>query len=484
MFPSANCSGICPAITPKAVGLLLVVVCWSCLAQEPAPQSSVFDRLLQKVQTAEADTNSPPGPIEVTHLIYEARAELSKDQRRDLWRAWRKAQRPDVSKDDLVRLARGRRPAIGTLDCRYTIQRFDGLGKGRGTGMAPYEEARFVMDGSKARLERSEGSGPDGLGDLSVFSYDGQYVRFFRDDGERRPYGFVDQFRSRMIFFNSPGGLMHYQMLLKADEMSVQFVELSLEEFLGRNVTDVAQRPYLLGDRPAVLCVFGTPPSLAVWLDVERGGAVLKLVSFNTVRDGDGVDVKPSFVRLAEDFKDYGNGIWLPSKITIYHVPPGTDLDQPDRFIRYEELRIQECVVNKPVEDAVFRDIFPAGTNVSDTIANVTYIKGDIPDSGPELSEFVERMLAQPGPEAAEPKAVDTTPAQPGPEATGPKPVDDGSVSPRQDAPDGDRNRAEGNGELDSGTRRRWLVPAVAAGFLLCAGIYRWRRRTNAGGRT
>jgi hypothetical protein len=466
------------------VSLLLLVVGWACLAQEPAPQSPVFDRLLQKVQKAEADTNSPPGPIEVTHLIYEARAELSKDQIRDIWRAWRQAQRPDVSKDDLIRLARGRRQAIGTLDCRYTIQRFDGQGKGRGTGMAPYEEARFAMDGSKARLERSEGSGPDGLGNLSVFSYDGQYVRFFRDDGERRPYGFVDQFRSRMIFFNSSGGLMHYQMLLKADEMSLLFVELSLEEFLGDNVTVVAQRPYRIGGRPAVLCVFGTPPSQAVWLDVERGCAVLKLVHFDYVWDGGSVDVNPGSVRLAEDFTDYGNGIWLPSKTTIYQVPPGTDLDQPDKFIRREELRVLECVVNKPVEDAVFRDIFPAGTNVSDTVANVAYIKGDIPDSGPELSEFVERMLAQPGPEATEPKGVDTTLAQPVPEATEPKTVGDGSVSPRQDAPDGDRNRAEGNGELDSGTRRQWLVPAVAAGFLLCAGIYRWRRRPDAGGRT
>ncbi|MDO8588797.1 MAG: hypothetical protein Q7T82_17340 [Armatimonadota bacterium] len=108
------------------------------------------------------------------------------------------------------------------------------------------------------------------------------------------------------------------------------------------------------------------------WIDTERGYSTLRARSWYA--GGDTSISKTLEGESNTEVKDYGNGIWAPTKITsdTYNVDLKTaDLKSiKHRVITYD----LEFKINQPVPDEKFLPLeFPSGTRVSDELLNATY---------------------------------------------------------------------------------------------------------------
>ncbi|GHT16039.1 hypothetical protein FACS1894170_13480 [Planctomycetales bacterium] len=81
------------------------------------------------------------------------------------------------------------------------------------------------------------------------------------------------------------------------------------------------------------------------------------------------------------DMKNYGNGIWMPSRIETSYF------DNKGGVIRQDKITVTSLNINKGIEDTYFTDFIPDDALMSDAISNMVYKYGDHASIGDLLKE-------------------------------------------------------------------------------------------------
>ena len=116
---------------------------------------------------------------------------------------------------------------------------------------------------------------------------------------------------------------------------------------------------------------------LRQWIDPALGFAV----RFEETQRQDPAtgDARPDveFRSLRSDFREVGQGIWLPHRIAIVDYPgSGKASVQPTVAVKRRDIEVLRMAVNEDVPDALFELKFRSGTTVSDTLRGVVYVVG------------------------------------------------------------------------------------------------------------
>jgi len=99
---------------------------------------------------------------------------------------------------------------------------------------------------------------------------------------------------------------------------------------------------------------------------------------------------QPAFVAQFEDYREVGEGLWLPFRHVLVVGPP----DKPEEQ-QTIVTTIMTAQVNKPVAEKDLDFAFPKGTIVSDQIANLRYTVEDVGisvDDGPQSDPLGEAL--------------------------------------------------------------------------------------------
>ena len=127
-----------------------------------------------------------------------------------------------------------------------------------------------------------------------------------------------------------------------------------------------------------------------VYLDADKDFSLYKFVDYRVIENKDKDESALPYTRYINtsrtmhDLKDYGNGIWLPSRVE-------TKSYRPDGTVGVEtNIIYDEIVINGGIPDRFFEDVIPDGAIVIDGIRKMTYSWGDRPSIGSLIKNAVK----------------------------------------------------------------------------------------------
>jgi hypothetical protein len=289
--------------------------------------------------------------------------------------AFAATQHPSVEKSTIVELHRALRQSMD--DMRMTVVlRQQAYQAGR-TIPGPEETHEFAFSGRKLFLRtheplvmpKSDTTKPPSTNESSlrktVRGYDEELVRVV-DRQKRHESATINHLDSRSTFYRPESNILFGSMLLDSRDavgMELTFHDLLL--FLDDPNSMVFETPETI-DGCKCICV-GIPGE-EVWLDPERNFAVLR---FRYRMPGDDGAMLTRYVCDLSEFKDCGNGLWLPRKMVRRHFAK-----ESGSLEREEVATVTELHVNEGVPDPLFHDVIPAGTVTHDAVKGLAYIIG------------------------------------------------------------------------------------------------------------
>ena len=261
-----------------------------------------------------------------------------------LWHLTVAQQQPSISLSDLLALLEAKRDSIQSFRCKYK------------TSKQPGEVSFFAFDGNKALLREA--------GPRTQIAFDGKLVRTVRLNGSAA----IEPLQSLDMFYRAEMPLAK-AMLLDPRIVGVEDSGVDLSLFLRKSNFAVFEEVVDIDDSRCVLVA--TYPYKA-YLDLDRNFALKKLESIKheSVPDSDGFPVVTRHSVKAHSihsgFIDYGNGIWLPTKIVTEHPNGATTV-----------IEVVEAEVNPEIADADFVDIISDDAKVLDVVRGLTYVWGE-----------------------------------------------------------------------------------------------------------
>ena len=127
-----------------------------------------------------------------------------------------------------------------------------------------------------------------------------------------------------------------------------------------------------------------------IYLDADKDFSLYKFVDYRVIENKDKDESALPYTRYINtsrtmhDLKDYGNGIWLPSRVE-------TKSYRPDGTVGVEtNIIYDEIVINGGIPDRFFEDVIPDGAIVIDGIRKMTYSWGDRPSIGSLIKNAVK----------------------------------------------------------------------------------------------
>jgi len=354
-------------------------------AQALAADSEAYGRVQSWLSAQKETTGFLPGPLELMRKMAQEGDGLSRAERSMTWLLWRQAQRPPVSLQQIADRVAATRESIKTIRLGYTVLTETASERGRLRPSA-FEQCSFFKKQDKLLFSQQTGRSAERLGRLTVRAYDGKMDRTRIDRGpDRPPSGLLAILAGRAAYYD-PNGPLGLQMLIDTEaDLGMELLVYDLEAFVTHELACVLEKPDVVDGRKAIVCIGGTPPTFMVWLDPERNFAVLRVQTNRVSVDSEGRLVidewKVSSLREATDLVDCGDGVWLPRKI-VYQAWTSEEQRTPGpNVLQRRTVEIQQAVVNQPIDDSVFTDIFPPGTRVRDTITGERFTEGDTPDA-------------------------------------------------------------------------------------------------------
>lgn len=274
--------------------------------------------------------------IDLYYSIAE-REQLSNSERSKIYLAIVAEQKPLLTIGNLISILETKRDSIQSFRCKYSVSSKPGV------------TFEYAFDGRKIRLSDGDPSLP--------MSYDGRVRREMI--GSRS--AIVDA-RSHMDNFHRTKMPLAKAMLFDEKMVDVDSRSSNIVEFLrGRHYTVFEETPEVDGRK----CLLVSNLGYNIYFDIERNFAIKKLESVKA-KEADGIKTySVKGVSLHSGFEDFGNGMFLPFKITTDHGNGNVT-----------EVVAEEMEINPEIEDALFSDIIPDGTLVDDKVRDLLYIQG------------------------------------------------------------------------------------------------------------
>jgi hypothetical protein len=205
--------------------------------------------------------------------------------------------------------------------------------------------------------------------------------------------GTVQQYHGPANFIDLDGPLAMGMLInskLTGEEL---FAAYDLVEFLRRSPKLSVKSEEVDGVECLTLATM-TPaktPNTIVYLDPARDFAVLGVETFIYTRGEEGGKTELYYRWMCEDLVNFGNGIWLPTKIVqeYYRTGPRRASESP-RARRVTT--VERLAVNKGVEDKLFTDVFPLGIRVWDAVHRLNYRLEPITSIEQEIDRVLETL--------------------------------------------------------------------------------------------
>ncbi len=329
-----------------------------------------IDDMKQVVTSAKQKAGRALTYDEYWSLVRKADPRLSGPEAAEVWRAVRDSQEPLIAREDLLDVLKSKRDMIHDLRLGYEKSVTSGVNDG--SKVTTWNE----FAASEEKLYRL-GRHADRQEPARVEAYDGSVVRQYRK-GEA--HARIENFQGRTVFFDRSNPICTAMLVDSKRDLGSIDHWYDLVAFLEQDGTAVFEE---LVEVEGHTCLRATDGVTTVFLAPEMDFAVVKLEHSTINRETMSTEVWG--VRSFEDFKDYGNGLWLASSVIETKIENG-------RPIVTDSSQLHEIAINQGIPEDFFTDIFPDGIRVRDYISGTVYDRKDNSTIAGLLDETVKRV--------------------------------------------------------------------------------------------
>jgi len=319
----------------------------------------------------------PPDIQDFLQFISKQCVQLSYDEQMSLYVELLNMQRPEIALTKVVSLAQAKQNSIRDIFCKYTVSKA-GFDTTSAREFSVINDFTYAYDEGKRHFDETL-AGNETTSRRS-YSYDGEreYFLQYPKGKELTPYAEIGNLSADNWFF--PRELPMLQSML-FDTSRSSHPQRSLDICLMLNAPGV----YVYQKRTeieGVKCLLVADMARRVYLDLERNFCVLMYEEYDIDFGGNGNIVGASLTsrRVLGGLKDYGNSLWLPSKIE-------NSFFENEQRIWGETITVEELAINKGVEVTYFTGRFPESTLVFDREANFSYLQSTSPSINALLKE-------------------------------------------------------------------------------------------------
>ncbi|MCL2709277.1 MAG: hypothetical protein FWE95_00215 [Planctomycetaceae bacterium] len=357
----------------------LAIACVSlCLASVLASDAS-YQPEVSSLRDISKDSGIAPDIRDYFDFVSTQGVHLSFNEQMKLYGELLNMQRPEIPLTKVISLIRAKQNSISDVFCRYTVSKsgFDKISDQNfsltNTFTYAYDRGRRHFDETLAGNENTS---------RRSHSYDGEreYVLEYPKGREATPYAAIGNLSTDNWFFPREFPMLQSMLL---DTGSSSFPQRSLDLYLMLREPGVYVYQKLT-EVDGVKCLLIADMVSRIYLDVERNFCVLMYEEYDIEWGANGniVGASLTYRRLLSDLKDYGNGLWLPSKIENTFFENG-------QKVWGETITVLELAINKGIDDTYFTGNFPESTFVFDKERNFSYLQSDSPSINGLLQETV-----------------------------------------------------------------------------------------------
>lgn len=308
-----------------------------------------------------------PSLPEWTELLVETDAVITGKDRGCLFFCFGSIQKVELSAQELARMYRKKRAKIESISVDYDV-RYVIASPPKGSVEVPptRSSCTFIAEGDRLLYRRAEFKGEESL-EEETETFDGEIVRTLLRSPGGSLYASLMELDWRSRFFDQCNPLVCARLInspvdfgrerddvdLSAEVRSLFAYETPVE------INGIECRAFGAYDRQ-----YYCSPAHGYALVAVRHAAGYDTNLKHYVRDGN------RHRELNSDFVAAIDDLWLPGRSETWWIRDG-------RVTRLIRMRVDEYQINDPVEGAVFDDIIPDGTFVSDALRDETYVMGE-----------------------------------------------------------------------------------------------------------
>jgi len=285
---------------------------------------------------------------------------LSKDEVSKLFARVLTMQKPRISTDQLLTLYKARRSSVRDAKVRYTEIVENPLNSRYGPPGKTTRTYVFAFSNDKLLLERN-GKRWEGDYERSIISYDGNNIILVSLPEQDIPNADITEANSFKFFFHVH---MPFFLTMLFEESRCDYdidTGRDIVKFLEMGGTaHVFQQEQRVNGRN---CIVLLSTARRFYLATECDYSIVRIEQFVQTHK---VGRELLFRSDHFDLVDYGNGIWLPSRIEHTYYTNG----KPDGHALID---IQEVQINQEIPDSFFSDVIPDDAFVFDGIRGMTY---------------------------------------------------------------------------------------------------------------
>jgi len=296
-------------------------------------------------------------------LIFREGVDLTTDERGMLWVELINLQRPAVRLEHVKNLLHAKRESIKSFTCE-----FDVLEKNAKAGYV------YVVKLPSFFVEVRRASANGLVDDHQIFSYAGDKLINIVNPNSQLPNARISDIPSSAVGF-CPDSPFAQSMLYDTAGFDSAHPGFDFAEYfaLFSGVVLFEKRELYEGRECIVLADMGH----RFLLDINKDFSLVKRIAYfhhyTDTRDGSKM-VKRTLLseRHLRDLSDYGNGIWLPSKIENVHY------SQDEEVIARSTIQCTKIEINN-VNDDFFEigNVVPNNSIVFDSTLNMSYMQSD-----------------------------------------------------------------------------------------------------------
>lgn len=293
------------------------------------------------------------------------------------------SQHPSITLEKVREIHAAIRSSIVTLRASWSAVRADETSLGvSGESNTRAGQYYFLMDSGRLRYDETVGRSLDNLTEVHARSYDGEVERVYDADVYGRRAVMHDLIQTSYYFDR------HHPLWI------AQLIDSSRDLGENRSGSENFQNRYAypleaLGDFQGRQCIVLFANGDRYYVDPAMNYAYCgregRQYRFSE-QEGRLVDAEQYRTTVLSDFRDCGNGVWLPGHAAEY-------LHRGGESFKVLEVNVTELTVNGEVALDEFAAVIPDGVDVFDGQRNIAFISGVVE---PAVAEVVP---AQPGPD-------------------------------------------------------------------------------------
>lgn len=313
------------------------------------------------VESVLVRTGRMPSYLEYADILRACRGLLPMDSLH-LHTVMRKAQKQNTSQDDLYKLIRGQRALIHSLRAEYgVVYEIGGIPEGpeKAKPGGLRFSCEFMLSGQMLYFSETRFHGTS-FESRTIEAYDGHELRGYREFSGSSGYGSIQALDTRKRFFHDGNPLLCSHLIDQHADLQGDTAFDDLAQILGGFI--VFETPTEIA---GVSCIVAGSTDVQYYVSPSHSFALVEKhyseLDFDTDR-GCYRESDTFYVLKNSDFVSF-EGVFLPFETTF-------SLTQAGRVVEQFKSKVSQLEVNGELPDAIFSEIIPSGTNVSDSIRN------------------------------------------------------------------------------------------------------------------